>query len=151
MTVDLAARRSGPFDIGCAMVTTVLLVLVGLDVSSPVRVLLALAFVSFVPGWALLGLVPPLRLVALVHPITKVTMGTQGEFVGHVPLVQGVSRIAMAVALSLTLCTASAQAVLWLHLWYPSAVLGALGILSLLALAVRFVQPPPPTLSWEPR
>ena len=45
----------------------------------------------------------------------------------------------MAVAVSLTLCTLSAQAVLWLRVWNPSALLAALGGLSLLALAVRFV------------
>ena len=61
--------------------------------------------------------------------------------VGHVPLVKGLSKIAMAVALSLALCTATAQALLWLRAWYPSALLGVLGGLSLLALVGRLAWP----------
>ncbi|MEA2843944.1 MAG: hypothetical protein QOJ69_1615, partial [Actinomycetota bacterium] len=113
------------------LVTASLLAMVGIGLTGPVRLLLALAFVTFVPGWALLGVVPPLELTA----------GEPGSAAGRVPLVQGISKVAMAVAVSLTLCTLSAQALLWLRVWNPSALLGALGGLSLLTLATRFLRP----------
>jgi hypothetical protein len=119
-----------PYDVGAGLVTTALLVLVVLGVSSPARVLLALAFVTFVPGWAALGLVPPLKLVTLTSAV-----------VARVPLVEGTAKVAMAVALSLAACTAASQALVWLQLWYPSVLLGVLGGLSLLALAVRAAWP----------
>ena len=46
-----------PVDVGAALVTAGLLAMVGLGLTGPVRVFLALGFVTFVPGWALLGLV----------------------------------------------------------------------------------------------
>jgi len=152
--LDLAALRSAdPFDLGSAVVTAALLTLVGLGVTSPARVLLALAFVTFVPGWVLLGLLPPLRRVSLTDPAAAVSLpgGIRVDVVERAPLVEGLPRIAMAVALSLTICTIASQTVLWLHLWRPSFVLGALGVLSLLALVVRFARPPAPRLLWETR
>jgi len=130
-----------PRDVGAALVTALLLVFVALGVTSPARVFLALAFVTFVPGWAALGLVPPLRLVALSSKVS-----------GRVPLVEGMAKVAMAVALSLALCTSTALALVWLQLWQPSALLGVLGGLSLLALAARATWPSAfSTLSLEVR
>jgi len=130
-TVDL-------LDAGAVVVTTALLGMVATGLTGPVRIVLALAFVTFVPGWALLGLLPPLRPMADDHP---------SAILGEAPLVAGTAKVAMAVALSLTLCTLSAQGLLWLRLWNPSALLAVLGGLSLSALAVSFVRtstPPVP-------
>lgn len=115
-------------DVGAALATALLLVLMAAGVESPLRVLLALAFVSFVPGWAVLGLIPPLQEVSAEPPWRVVDL---------VPLVDGVAKVALAVALSLTICVASTQALLWTRVWNPTATMGALGGLSLLALAAR--------------
>jgi hypothetical protein len=90
------------------------LLLAALGLEGPARVFLALAFVTFVPGWALLG---------------------------HVPVVDGTARVALAVALSLTLCTAVTQALLWLRVWEPIGVLVALGGVSLAVLLARLPWP----------
>ncbi len=82
-------------DLAAAAVTATLLLLVGLDTGGPGRILLALAFVSFVPGWAVLGWGP------FEDRRTKVTV---------------------AVILSLTICTALSLAQLWLGSWRPQAV-----------------------------
>jgi hypothetical protein len=117
--------------------TTALLGMVGAGLTGPVRILLALAFVTLVPGWALLGLVPPLPMTDGGPPV-----GDQPAVVGHVPLVTGMAKVAVAVAVSLTLTTLTAQVLLWLHIWNPSALLAVLGGLSLLALVAPFVRPP---------
>jgi hypothetical protein len=120
-----------PLDAGAVVTTTALLGMVAAGLTGPVRIVLALAFVTFVPGWALLGLLPPLKLIAADR---------SSAVVGEAPLVTGTAKVAMAVALSLTLCTLSAQGLLWLRLWNPSALLAVLGGLSLAALAVSFVR-----------
>jgi len=134
------ARRRvlDPVDVGAALVTGALLMMVGIGHTAPVRVVLALAFVTFVPGWALLGLLPTLNVV---------TVRDQATILGRVPLVQGLPKFALAVAISLTLATGAAQALLWLHLWHPSTLLGVLGSMSLLALEVRIVRPRAPSVS----
>ncbi|MGH9263982.1 MAG: glycosyltransferase family 2 protein, partial [Acidimicrobiales bacterium] len=83
-----------------------LLILAAAGVAGPARLLLALAFITFVPGWALLG---------------------------HLPLAHGVARLALVVALSLTICTALAQALLWLRWWNPGAMLAVLAAASVTA------------------
>ena len=113
------------------MATTILLDMVAAGLTGPVRIVLALTFVTFVPGWALLRLLPPLRLMADGHSSAVVV---------EVPLIAGTAKVAMAVALSLTLCTLSAQGLLWLRVWNPSALLAVLGGLSLVALAESFVR-----------
>jgi uncharacterized membrane protein len=97
-------------DLVGAAVTASLLVMAGLELTGPVRILLALAFVTFVPGWAA---------------------------VGHLHLLEGASRIALAVALSLAMCTALAQALLWLRRWDTAAMLNGLGTIALAVLLAQ--------------
>jgi len=120
---DAGRGTIDPLDAGAVMATTALLGMVATGLTGPVRIVLALAFVTFVPGWALLGALPPRKLTA-----------------GEAPLVAGTAKVAMAVAVSLTLCTLSAQGLLWLRLWNLSALLAVLGGLSLLGLAASFVR-----------
>lgn len=120
-----------PVDVGAVVATAALLILMAAGVESPARVLLALAFAAFVPGWAIVGLIPPLTEVAADWTV-----------LGYRPLVDGVAKVALAVALSLTVCVASTQALLWMRLWNPTATMAVLGGLSLLALTVR--------LAWRP-
>ncbi|MDQ6746679.1 MAG: hypothetical protein M3010_01030 [Candidatus Dormibacteraeota bacterium] len=101
-------------DLTGALVTAALLLAVALGGGGPGRVLLALAFVTFVPGWAAIG---------------------------HLRLIDGMSRIALAVALSLALCAALAQVLLWLHLWSPPTMLAALGAVCLAILVTQLARP----------
>lgn len=104
----LDARLVTALDIAVVLVTTILMVMVTGGVTGEPRVVLALVFVTFVPGWALLD---------------------------HVTLVAGGgARLAVAVALSLTISVSAALAVLWLHLWHPVVLLDVLGAVSLLVV-----------------
>lgn len=78
-----------------------LLAAVVLDVASPARAVLALAFVTFAPGWALLG---------------------------RLGVAKGADRLALAVVCSLTVCTLASLATLWAGLWHPSALLALLAV-----------------------
>lgn len=109
----LPPRVVEALDLAGALVTAALLLAVGLDGRGPGRVLLALAFVTFAPGWAAIG---------------------------HLRLLEGTSSIALAVALSLTLCTAFAQVLLWLHLWRPGAMLVGLGSVCLVTLGTQLAR-----------
>jgi len=102
-------------DRAAVVITVALLGLVALGVTGPPRLALALAFVTFVPGWALLG---------------------------HSGLGHGVARIALAVAASLTICTAAALAMAWLDSWQPFAVLYGLGFAGLAVLRWRSARGP---------
>jgi len=101
-------------DTGAALVTSAVLVVVGLGITGAGRVGLALVFVSFVPGWAVLD---------------------------YVPLAKESSKAALAVALSLTLSVLGAASVLWLHLWHPGAMLDTTGTLCLMAVVWRLAYP----------
>ena len=83
-------------DLGAALVTAMLLLVAGFGLTGLPRVLLALVFVTFVPGWTVLN---------------------------HVRLAEGTSRLALSVAFSLTLGTAATALSLWLHLWHPRGLL----------------------------
>ena len=138
---DLAAGGgpgliADPVDVGVVLGTTALLAMVVAGLTGTGRVVLALGFVTFVPGWALLGLVPLLKVVGGGPPM----IDDGAAVVGHVPLVTGMTKVAVAVAVSLTLCTLTAQVLLWLRVWNPSALLGGLGGLSLAALAIPSVR-----------
>ncbi len=93
--------------------------MVALGVGGPPRILLALGFVTFVPGWAVLG---------------------------HSRVVDGVSKIALAVAASLTICTATALAMAWLRSWHPFILFYALAAASAVSVLrpVRHHAPPSP-------
>lgn len=97
-------------DLAAALVTAALLVMAAAHLAGPGRILLALAFVTFVPGWAAFG---------------------------HFDVLEGTSRIALAVALSLTICTVVAQGLLWLRWWDPVAMLDGLGAVCLAVLLVQ--------------
>jgi hypothetical protein len=113
-TPDLDPPASPAFDravdLATGVVTLTLLVTVSLGVTGLPRILLALAFATFAPGWAVLG------QSALVH---------------------GTSRYAVAVALSLTICTAGALALAWLRTWDPVTLFDGLGGATLLAVSWR--------------
>lgn len=111
----LAARVVVGLDVAAIAVTVTLMVLVAAEVTGVVRLMLALGFVTFVPGWALLD---------------------------HMTLVAGATaRLAVAVALSLTIATISSLAVLWLHLWHPVVLLDVLGAVSVLAVLAHLLRP----------
>lgn len=97
-------------DLAGLLVTDALLALATAHVGGPVRILLALAFVTFVPGWAAFG---------------------------HFSALEPTSRLALAVAVSLTLCTALAQGLLWLSWWDPMAMLYGLGAASVAVLLLQ--------------
>jgi hypothetical protein len=79
----------------------------GLGLHGMLRGLFALVFVSFVPGWALLD---------------------------HLSLAEGQARVALAAALSLTICTLAAVTALWLEIWHPLGTFEVLAALSLVGL-----------------
>jgi hypothetical protein len=113
-------------DLGAALVTGALLLMAGLGMTGGPRLALALVFVTFVPGWTVLN---------------------------HVRLAEGTSRIALSVALSLTLAAAATLSSLWLHLWHPRGLLDLMGAMCLFALVwhlARGGRPPVPTTVQTP-
>ena len=94
-------------DVGAAVVTVALVVVVALGATGAVPTALALVFLTFVPGWAVLD---------------------------HVRLVERTARVALAVALSLSLSSAAALASFWLRLWHPRPLLYASAALCLVAV-----------------
>jgi hypothetical protein len=122
-TMDMGGRKAPPaaapavrdfVDIGAALVTAAILVVVGLGVTGVGRLLLALVFVSFVPGWAVLN---------------------------FVPRVDDAWRVVLAVTFSISLCALVTVSTLWLHLWHPRVVLDVAGALCLLALLWHLAYP----------
>jgi hypothetical protein len=110
--LDLEPYLVSILDLVAVVVTGAVFVTGGAGVGGPLGVLVALAFATFVPGWAILD---------------------------WLPLGYGVSRLALAVAMSLTICTATAQVLLWVGLWAPVAMLYTLGSLSLFGLLSHLV------------
>lgn len=100
-------------DVGAAVVTAMVLLATGFGLTGIVRTMLALVFVSFVPGWALLD---------------------------HVHLAEGTSKVALAVALSLSICTAGALTLLLLRIWQPFVLLYANGTLSLIGVLAHLAR-----------
>jgi len=101
-------------DTGAALVTAVLLVVVGLGITGAGRVALALAFFTFVPGWAVLD---------------------------YVPLASGTARVALAVALSLSVSVLAAVSVLWLQLWQPRVLFDLAGTICMVAVVWHLAHP----------
>ena len=95
-------------DLAAALATLALILVAGVGWTGPPRIVLALAFVTFVPGWAA---------------------------VGHSHAVGGTSKMALAVALSLTVCTATALAMAWLGSWHPLGLFYGIGGVSVAMLA----------------
>lgn len=85
----------------------------GLGVTGVVRTVVALAFMTFVPGWAVLD---------------------------QLDLAAPPPRAALAVALSFAICSAGALAMVWLGQWRPQILLDVLGALSLAAILVHLAR-----------
>ena len=100
-------------DSAALAVTAVLAVLVELGVTGPLRGVLALVFLTFVPGWAVVtNWTPAARL----------------------------SRFALSVLLSLSICTAGATITLWLHFWHPLALFYVVALASAAAIISGLVR-----------
>jgi O-antigen/teichoic acid export membrane protein len=95
-------------DAAAVVVTVCLLLAATFGVRGDLRAVAAFAFVTFVPGWA---------------------------FLDVVPLDDGAARFALAVAVSLTACIAATLAMLWLRTWQPLSVLYFVAGGSLAAIA----------------
>ena len=105
--------RSEVIDSAALTVTVVLVALVGLGVTGPLRGMLALVFLTFVPGWAV---------------VTNWTSAAR------------LSRIALSVLLSLSICTAAATMTLWLHLWNPLVLFYVMALASAAAILAGLVR-----------
>lgn len=104
-------------------VAVALLVAVVAGVAGPARAVLALAFVSFAPGWALLA---------------------------RLRVAEGADRLALAVVCSLTICTLGSLATLWARVWSPPALLAALAALTIAALVQPRLARPAPVAARPP-
>jgi hypothetical protein len=99
----LDARLLIGVDIGCLVVTAALAVVVLVGAEGTVRLLLALAFTSVVPGWALVR-----------------RLGLAGTATGA----------AMAVPTSLAICAGASVAMVWIHAWQPLTLFVAVAVVS---------------------
>ena len=100
-------------DAACIAVTVWLVVATLAGVIGPVRWVAALFFMTFVPGWAILG---------------------------HVRLGEGFTRVALSVPLSLTVAGGAATILLWVEAWRPHVLFYVLATLSLGALLVSVLR-----------
>lgn len=105
MTRDVS--RELALDASAVVVTLALLVAIGAGVAGPVRVVLALAFVTFVPGWALLD---------------------------RVPLAEGASKVALAIPLSFAIGGGAATLLAMFHRWEPLLLFFVLGATSVVLI-----------------
>jgi hypothetical protein len=99
----LDARVLIGVDIGCLVVTAALAVVVLLGAEGTARLMLALAFTSVVPGWALVR-----------------RLGLAGTATGA----------AMAVPTSLAICAGASVVMVWIHAWQPLTLFVALAAVS---------------------
>jgi hypothetical protein len=114
--------------IGIALILSTALVwaLYALDVDSPVRVAVAIAYLLVAPGLAVLSLLD---------------------------LAQRWAMAVLSIALSLGIATVVATALLLAHLWTPGRALAIVGCITLLAAGARLVIPtglPVPVASTVP-
>lgn len=101
-------------DLAALLSTIALLVTVAVGIQGAVRILLALAFVTLVPGWAILG---------------------------GLAVQDCIRRMVLAVPVSLALCAAAATISLWLHAWRPMVLFGVLALGSMALIAWRLARP----------
>ena len=114
MPVDSEAPvRSEVVDLISLAATVALLALVAFDVTAWPRELLALAFLTFVPGWAI---------------------------VTNWPSAAKVSRVALSVLLSVAISAGLATVTLWVHVWHPLALFYATALISLAAITFALVR-----------
>ncbi len=128
-----AARPTGPptagrtveldalLDVMALGVSVGLAIVIALGLSGPVRELLALAFMVFIPGQAIVTNWP-----ATWPPLW--------------PSAQARSVVALPIVLSLSVLVLVALVSLWLHLWYPMALYAGELVASTAALAVALVR-----------
>ena len=88
-------------DLAVVVGSAILATFVALDVGGPVRTVLTLVFVAFVPGWVLTGEVRSLAALP---------------------------RIPLAVLLSLAISAALSTVTLWVHLWHPVALFAVVAV-----------------------
>ncbi len=98
-------------DVVAIFVTIGLIVGVAVDLPVELRTPLAVAFMTFVPGWALLDHVLPTAVES--------------------------NRFALAAAVSLAVMTLATVSVAWLHLWNPAVLLFVVGGICLVALLLH--------------
>lgn len=97
-------------DLAALLTTIALTAAVAAGVQGVFRVVLALVFVTLVPGWAILG-------GSSVRP--------------------GIHPIVLAVPLSLALCATAATVSLWLRAWQPMILFGVLVVISTTVIGWR--------------
>ena len=100
-------------DIGCLGVIGGLMFLNLAGTGGVVRLLLALLFITCVPGWALVRVA-----------------GLSG----------GLTGVSIAVLASLTICAGASTAMVWLGAWHPLMLVGGLAAIS--AVAILWTLPP---------
>lgn len=99
-------------DAGAVLVSGTVVALAFAGAGGPARVILALAFVTAVPGWALVGRT---RL-------------------------DGVAKVALAIGISLAVATLCATAMAWLQLWDPMSLLLLLAAASVALIGMGWVR-----------
>src|SRR5690348_15960617 len=108
-----AWQRAETFDLSAGVVAILLLALIVLGLTGPVRLLLTAAFTFFVPGRAI---------------------------VSNWPRMAGWSDIAMSIALSLGVLTLFASVSLWARMWHPLGLFQSEAVASLVGLGVAFTR-----------
>ena len=106
-------RHERGIDAAAAIVTVALLLMTVAGFRGVLREVVALGFVAFVPGWALLD---------------------------HIELARGTGKVALAVALSLSLAIAATSGMLWAHEWRPMFLLFAAGASCVVAVGWHLVE-----------
>jgi uncharacterized membrane protein len=102
--------RMDAFDLGVLVGIAVLATLAAFGIQGPVRTVLALAFLAFVPGWVLTGEVRSLARLP---------------------------RIPVAVLLSLAISAALATVSLWVHVWHPVGMFVVVAVVCAASIARR--------------
>ena len=107
------SSRSDLIDYASLTTIVALMVLIVLGIEGPVRAFLALGFVMFVPGWAI---------------VTNWTAAARSSIV------------ALSVLLSLAISAAVATITVWLHVWHPIGLFFVTAIASALAIVYGHVR-----------
>lgn len=117
MATSRLADRRRTLAVGALALEAVVVVLVALDLSSPVRIVAGTVFVLAVPGWAIVG------LLGVRNPTFEWPL---------------------AVATSLALATLVAQGLVWAGWWSPFLALTVLAAVATPALLVQLAHRPSP-------
>jgi uncharacterized membrane protein len=104
-----AARQADMLDVTAIVLSVLLIALVFVGWSGPLRILLAVAFAFFVPGRAIVG-----------------NWSRMGQW----------SEAAMSMVLSLAVLVLLTTVMLWIHAWHPLGLFQAVAALSLVGLII---------------